>query len=63
MIDRFNSLPIRAFYIVDSFGLIKKRDFLRLVQVADNNLREDIMLGYHSHNNMQQAMGNASSMA
>lgn len=63
LIDRFNSLPIRAFYIVDSFGLIKKRDFLRLVQVADNNLREDIMLGYHSHNNMQQAMGNASSMA
>lgn len=63
LIIKFNELPIRAFYIVDSFGLIKKRDFLRLVQIADNNLREDIMLGYHSHNNMQQAMGNASSMA
>lgn len=63
LIAKFNALPIRAFYIVDSFGLIKKRDFLRLVQIADNNLREDIMLGYHSHNNMQQAMGNASSMA
>lgn len=62
LIDRFNQLPIRAFYIVDSFGLIKKKDFLRLVQIADNNLREDIMLGYHSHNNMQQAMGNASAM-
>ncbi len=62
LIDKFNSLPIKAFYIVDSFGLIKKRDFLRLVQIADHNLREDIMLGYHSHNNMQQAMGNASSM-
>lgn len=63
LIDKFNTLPIQAFYIVDSFGLIKKRDFLRLVQIADHNLREDIMLGYHSHNNMQQAMGNASSMA
>lgn len=63
LIERFNSLPVKAFYIVDSFGLIKRKDFLRLVQIADNNLRKDIMLGYHSHNNMQQAMGNASSMA
>ncbi len=62
LIEKFNKLPIKAFYIVDSFGLVKKKDFLRLVQIADNNLREDIMLGYHSHNNMQQAMGNASSM-
>lgn len=59
LIRRFNRLPIRAFYIVDSFGLIKKKDFIRLAQIADHNLREDIMLGYHSHNNMQQAMGNA----
>lgn len=62
LIEKYNVLPIKAFYIVDSFGLIKKKDFLRLVQIADNNLREDMMLGYHSHNNMQQAMGNASSM-
>lgn len=63
LICKFNELPIQAFYIVDSFGLIKKKDFLRYVQIADHNLREDIMLGYHSHNNMQQAMGNASAMA
>lgn len=62
LIELFNQLPIAAFYIVDSFGLMKKKDFLRLVQLADNNLREEIMLGYHSHNNMQQAMGNASTM-
>lgn len=62
LIDRFNVLSIKAFYIVDSFGLIKKKDFMRLVQIADHNLRDDIMLGYHSHNNLQQAMGNASAM-
>lgn len=62
LIKKFNSLSVSAFYIVDSFGLIKKRDFMRLVQIADHNLRDDIMLGYHSHNNMQQAMGNASAM-
>lgn len=62
LIDKFNTLPINAFYIVDSFGLIKKKDFLRLVRIADHNLREDIILGYHSHNNMQQAFGNASAV-
>lgn len=62
LIEKFNNLDIKAFYIVDSFGLIKKKQFTRLVQIADNNLRKDITLGYHSHNNMQQAMGNASSM-
>lgn len=62
LIEKFNSLSIKAFYIVDSFGLIKKKDFLRLVQIADNNLDQRIMLGYHSHNNMQQAIGNASAM-
>lgn len=62
LIERFNSLPICAFYIVDSFGVIKKKQFMRLLQIVDNNLKENIMLGYHSHNNMQQAMGNASAM-
>lgn len=62
IVQKFNTLPIQAFYIVDTFGLMKKKDFLRYVQLADHNLRDDIMLGYHSHNNMQQAMGNASAM-
>lgn len=62
LIEEFNTLPIKAFYIVDSFGLIKKKQFMRLVEIADNNLRKNIMLGYHSHNNMQQAMGNAAAM-
>jgi len=62
LIEKFNSLDIKAFYIVDSFGVIKKKHFMRLLQIADNNLREEIMLGYHSHNNMQQALGNAVAM-
>lgn len=63
LINKFNYLKIDAFYIVDSFGLMKKKDFLRYVEIADHNLREDIALGYHSHNNMQQALGNACAMA
>lgn len=59
----FNSLEIQAFYIVDSFGVIKKKQFMRLMELADNNLRKGIILGYHSHNNMQQALGNAIAMS
>lgn len=62
LIEVFNTLSVKAFYIVDSFGLIKKKQFMRLVEIADNNLEKHIMLGYHSHNNMQQAMGNAVAM-
>ncbi len=62
LIHKFNKLQIKAFYIVDSFGLIKKKQFINLVKLGDENLREGIMLGYHSHNNMQQAMGNATAM-
>lgn len=62
LILRFNQLPIHGFYIVDSFGMIKKDELLQWVHIADAYLRKDIMLGYHSHNNMQQAMGNAAAM-
>ncbi|MDD6201941.1 MAG: aldolase catalytic domain-containing protein [Lachnospiraceae bacterium] len=61
-IQRFNALNPDAVYIVDSFGLIKKKQFLRLVYLADNNLKSGIALGYHSHNNLQQAFGNAEAL-
>lgn len=62
LIYRFNDLTPFAFYIVDTLGDIKKKDFLRLVKLADHNLKEEIALGYHSHNNFQQAFGNAEAM-
>lgn len=63
LIRKFNILNPDAFYIVDSFGLISKKEFSRLLYIADNNLEKHIALGYHSHNNMQQAYGNAQVMA
>ena len=61
-IQRFNALRPFAMTIVDSFGLIKRRDFLRLVYLADHNMAPGITLGYHAHNNLQQAMGNAQAL-
>ena len=61
-IEKFNTLNPFAVSIVDSFGLIKRKHFLRLVYLADNNLRPEITLAYHAHNNLQQAFGNAEAL-
>ena len=61
-IKKFNTLKPYGISIVDSFGLIKRKQFLRLVYLADNNLDKDIALCYHAHNNLQQAFGNAEAL-
>jgi 4-hydroxy 2-oxovalerate aldolase len=48
-----------AFYIVDSFGTMRKKDILRIFFLVDNNLCEDIRIGFHSHNNLQLSFSNA----
>lgn len=62
VIQKFNNLHPFALSIVDTFGLIKRKHFLRLAYLADNNLEEGIALAYHAHNNLQQAYGNAEAL-
>ena len=61
-IEKFNELMPFAMAIVDSFGVIKKKQFLRLAYLADNNMAPGITLCYHAHNNLQQALGNAEAL-
>lgn len=61
-IEKMNTLHPFAVSIVDSFGLIKRKHFLRLVYIANHNLDPEIVLGYHAHNNLQQAFGNAEAL-
>lgn len=61
-IERFNTLQPDGVTIVDTFGMIKRKHFKRLIAIADNNLRAGIKLCYHAHNNLQQAFGNAEEM-
>ena len=55
----FSALKPYAMSIVDSFGLIKRRQFLNYVKIADRIIPPETALGYHAHNNLQQAFGNA----
>lgn len=63
LLERINRLEPYAFYIVDTLGLMYKKDLLRQVFLVDNNLKTSIRLGYHSHNNFQLAFSNAQALA
>lgn len=62
MIRKVNSFEPYAFYIVDSFGMMKGKDLTRLFYMVEHNLKESIWIGFHSHNNMQLAYSNAQNL-
>lgn len=62
LIRRVNELEPYAFYIVDSFGMMKRKDLTRLFYLVEHNLNEKVKIGFHSHNNMQLAYSNAQSL-
>ncbi len=59
MCRRFSQLKPFAIYIVDTFGLLTKEQLIRYARIADEHVGEGIRVGYHAHNNMQQAFSNA----
>lgn len=62
MIDIVNKFEPYAFYIVDSFGEMKQNDLMRLFYLVEHNLKNTVIIGFHSHNNMQLAYSNAQSL-
>ena len=62
LIHRVNRINPYVFYIVDSFGVMKRKDLIRLFYMVEHNLDDEIAIGYHSHNNMQLAYSNAQSL-
>lgn len=62
LINASNKITPYAFYIVDSFGVMKRKDIMRLYYLVDHNLDKNIYVGYHSHNNIQMAYSNAQAL-
>ena len=62
LIAQVNALEPYAFYIVDSFGAMKRNDLIRLFYLVEHNLKSSIRVGFHSHNNMQLAFSNAQAL-
>lgn len=62
LIHQVNVFEPYSFYIVDSFGVMKKKDLVRLFYLVEHNLKKNIAIGYHSHNNLQLAYSNAQAL-
>lgn len=53
-----NTIKPYAFAIVDTFGEMKHDDVIKLTKLFDEKLNKDIVLDFHSHNNLQMAFSN-----
>lgn len=63
LISEINSLSPYAFYLVDTLGVLELQELMRLVRLIDENLLPDILLGFHSHNNLQMSYADAQCIA
>lgn len=62
LVERMNEMKPYAFYLVDTLGKLYANQLLKLFYLVDNNLDEDIVIGCHSHNNLQLAFSNAQAL-
>ena len=53
IIEFVNEIEPYAFAIVDTYGAMYEEDFSHLFDLADKNLKDGIVLAFHSHNNYQ----------
>lgn len=53
--DAINSVEPVSLSIVDTFGAMYEEDLERIVSVLDRELKPEIQLGFHSHNNQQMS--------
>ena len=53
---RANFIGVDSCYMVDSFGSMFPQDMDVILPVFEENLKENIKLGFHSHNNIQMSL-------
>ena len=59
LVERMNALHPYAFYIVDTLGSMYRNQVSHRFCLINENMRPDIRLGFHGHNNLQLAFSNA----
>lgn len=62
LVEKANRVSPYALYVVDTLGTMYPNDLLRTWNLLDNNLDQDIVIGFHSHNNLQLSFSNAQSL-
>ena len=59
LIEKINEINPYAVSIVDTYGLMHSIELMNYIDIFDSKLNEDIILGYHAHNNFQMAYANS----
>ena len=59
LVEKINVLNPYTMSMVDTYGLMHSENMLKYFYLIDNNLNENINIGYHSHNNFQLAYANS----
>ena len=59
LIEYANEMRAYALYFVDSFGYMHEKDIERIYKYYSGKLDKSIRIGFHAHNNMQNAFSNA----
>ena len=59
LIEKINRINPNAVSIVDTYGLMHSKELLEYFEIFNTKLNNDIILGYHAHNNFQMAYANS----
>jgi 4-hydroxy 2-oxovalerate aldolase len=59
LIQKINKISPFAVSVVDTYGLMHSKELLHYFEHFNRELKEDVILGYHAHNNFQMAYANS----
>ena len=62
VLDIVNSVEPYALSIVDTYGLLNPVELTHILEIVDRNMKSDIVLGFHAHNNLQLGYVNATTV-
>ena len=62
LVDEINEIKPFGFSIVDSMGVLNEKKLLEYTRTIDDFLDKNIVLCFHSHNNLQLSFSNAQSI-
>ncbi|MCF8070542.1 MAG: aldolase catalytic domain-containing protein [Desulfobacterales bacterium] len=62
LLKEANEISPFGIYIVDTYGLMHKKEVMHYFDLMNKRLSEEIAIGYHSHNNFQLAYANCTEL-
>ena len=59
LIELVNDVKPYGVSMVDTYGLLDREKLLHIYKILDDNVAEDVVIGFHAHNNFQLAYSNS----